>query len=176
MANKDFHRRREAEEAKKAEQARKKAEKDALLKEEDEAIGGRKEPKNSKSAPKKSRGLDLSQLDDDKPSALNATGIDNALDALSLTGGGNDNKIDKHPEKRFAAAYHQYEERRLAEMKADGSGTGLRLEQRKQRIRKEFDKSPENPFNQVTASYNATRDDLNQVRASERSKIEKNLA
>lgn len=167
---------RESEAAKKAEQARKKAEKDALLKEEESSIGGRAEPKKSKAPVKKSRGLDLSQLDGDAPaSALNATGIDNALDALSLTAGADDGKIDKHPEKRFPAAYAKYEERRLQEMKADGSGTGLRLEQRKQRIRKEFDKSPENPFNQATAAYNATRDDLTQIKAHEMSEVEKRL-
>ena len=167
---------REAEAEKKAEQAKKKAEKDALLKEEEANIGGRAEPKKSKAPVKKSRGLDLSQLDGDQPSsALNASGIDNALDALSLTGAKDDSKIDKHPEKRFAAAFSKFEERRLQEMKADGSGVGLRLDQRKQRIRKEFDKSPENPFNQVTLAYNATRDDLDQVKAQERSKIEKRL-
>ncbi|QLI65698.1 Coiled-coil domain-containing protein 124 [Metarhizium brunneum] len=166
---------KEAEAAKKAEQAAKKAEKDALLKEEEASLGGRAEPKKSKAPAKKSRGLDLSQLDGGAPSTLNASGIDNALDALSLATGSDDAKIDKHPEKRFAAAYAKYEERRLTEMKADGSGVGLRLEQRKQRIRKEFDKSPENPFNQVTIAYNATRDDLDQVKAHEKSKIEKRL-
>ncbi len=145
-----------------------------MLKEEEEANGGRAEPKKSKAPVKKSRGLDMSQLDDG-PSTLNASGIDNALDALSLTTGGGDGKVETHPERRFAAAYRAYEERRLNEMKADGSGTGLRLEQRKQRIRKEFDKSPENPFNQVTASYNATRDDIREVRDSEKGKIEKRL-
>ncbi|KND93192.1 Coiled-coil domain-containing protein [Tolypocladium ophioglossoides CBS 100239] len=167
---------REAEEAKKAEQARKKAEKDALLKEEEASIGGRAEPKKSKAPAKKSRGLDLSQLDGDSPSAaLNASGIDNALDALSLTTGSDDSKIDKHPERRFAAAFAKYEERRLQEMKADGSGVGLRLNQQEQRIRKEFEKSPENPFNQVTAAYNATRDDLSEIKTQEQSKIEKRL-
>ncbi|OAA45736.1 DUF1014 domain protein [Beauveria brongniartii RCEF 3172] len=165
---------KEAEEAKRAEAARKKAEKDALMKEEEATIGGRAEPKKAKTAVKKSRGLDLSQLDDG-PSTLNASGIDNALDALSLTAGGSDGKVDTHPERRFGAAYRAYEERRLDEMKADGSGTGLRLDQRKQRIRKEFDKSPENPFNQVTAAYNATRDDIREVRENEKSKIEKRL-
>ncbi|KAL5090547.1 hypothetical protein THAR02_03642 [Trichoderma harzianum] len=166
---------KEAEAAKKAEAAAKKAEKDALMKEEEASLNARSEPKKSKTAVKKSRGLDLSQLDDDKLGALSASGIDNALDALSLTAGGDDSKIDQHPERRFAAAYHRYEERRLAEMKADGSGTGLRLEQRKQRIRKEFDKSPENPFNQVTASYNASRDDIKDIKAQELGKIEKRL-
>lgn len=150
------------------------------MKEEEANIGGRSEPKKSKTPAKKSRGLDLSQLDDDgsgskKAGALNATGIDNALDALSLTTGSDDTKIDKHPERRYPAAYAKYEERRLAEMKADGSGTGLRLDQRKNRIKKEFDKSPENPFNQVTASYNASRDDIAQIKAKEQSKIEQRL-
>lgn len=166
---------KEAEAAKKAEQAKKKAEKDALMKEEEADIGGRAEPKKSKTPAKKSRGLDLSQLDDDNPGSLNASGIDNALDALSLTTGGDDSKIDKHPERRFAAAFAKYEERRLQEMKQDGSGTGLRLDQRKQRIRKEFDKSPENPFNQVTAAYNASRADLTDIKVQEKDKIEKRL-
>ncbi|KAK0391050.1 hypothetical protein NLU13_0552 [Sarocladium strictum] len=166
---------KEAEEDKKAEAARKKAEKEALLKQEEEENGGRNEPKKGKQAVKKSRGLDLSQLDGDKPSALNASGIDNALDALSLTTNSEDSKIDKHPEKRFPAALAKYEERRLAEMKADGSGTGLRLDQRKQRIRKEFEKSPENPFNQVTAAYNASRGDIADLKAAEKAKIDARL-
>lgn len=60
-------------------------------------------------------------------------------------------------------------------MKKDGSGIGLRLDQRKTRIRKEFEKHPDNPFNQVTASYNATREDLATIRSQERAKIEQRL-
>ncbi|KAM0432736.1 hypothetical protein ACHAPT_004438 [Fusarium lateritium] len=167
---------KEAEAAKKAEAARKKAEKDALAA-EDEANTPGKAPKKSKAPVKRSRGLDLSQLDDDnsKPNAISASGIDNALDALSLTTGGDDGKVDRHPERRFAAAYAKYEERRLQEMKQDGSGVGLRMEQRKNRIRKEFEKHPDNPFNQVTASYNATRDDMAGIRNQERAKIEQRL-
>ncbi|KAM5348093.1 hypothetical protein ACJ41O_007917 [Fusarium nematophilum] len=165
---------KEAEAAKKAEAARKKAEKDALAA-EDEANTPGKEPKKSKAPVKRSRGLDLSQLDDDKPTALSASGIDNALDALSLTTGSDEAKIDKHPERRYPAAYAKYEERRLQEMKQDGSGVGLRLDQRKNRIRKEFEKHPDNPFNQVTASYNATRDDLAEIRSQEKAKIEQRL-
>jgi hypothetical protein len=168
---------REAEAAKKAEQARKKAEKDALMAEDDANTPGRSEPKKSKAAPKKSRGLDLSQLDGDgaSSSALNATGIDNALDALSLTTGNDDSKVDRHPERRFPAAFAKYEARRLDEMKKDGSGVGLRLDQRKQRIRKEFDKSPENPFNQVTATYNVSKEELAEIKAREMDKIEQRL-
>ena len=168
---------REAEAAKKAEQARKKAERDALAAEEEKSLPSRAAPKNSKTAAKKTpaRGLDLSQLDaGDKPSALNASGIDNALDALSLTGKSNE-KIDRHPERRFKAAYAAFEERRLAEMEADGSGKGLRLNQRKEQLRKEFEKSPDNPFNQASANYNASREELDEIRQKERSKIESRL-
>lgn len=77
-----------------------------------------------------------------------------------------------HPERRFPAAYKAYEERRLEEMEADGSGQGLRLNQKKERIKDEFKKSPLNPFNQATASYNATREELNEVRQKERAKVE----
>lgn len=143
---------RDAENAKRAEKEKLKKEKEAILAAEEEGL--RAVPKASKKAEKKpSKGLDLSQLDDDesgskKATALNATGIDNALDALSLT---EDSaaKIDKHPERRFKAAFAAYEERRLNEMDADGSGQGLRQNQKREKIRKEFEKSPENPFNQV---------------------------
>lgn len=168
---------REAEAAKKAEAARKKAEREAALKEEEANTPGRSAPKNAKTAVKKTRGLDLSQLDD-KPSgslaALNASGIDNALDALSLTGS-SDAKVDRHPERRFKAAYAAFEERRLAEMDEDGSGKGLRLQQRKDKIRKEFEKSPENPFNQVNARFDSSKEELAQLKANEKSKIENRL-
>ncbi len=133
-------------------------------------------PKSNKSAAKrwKTKPLDLSQLDDDQPAALNASGIDNALDALSLTGKSND-KIERHPEKRFKAAYAAFEEKRLAEMDADGTSKGLRLNQRKERIHKEFEKSPENPFNQANAEYNAAQDQLEEIRNEERTKIESRL-
>ena len=153
---------------KKAEADRKKAEKAALLAEEDASLPAKKTG-NAKSAQKKSRGLDLSGLDAPSSlSSLSATGIDNALDALSLTAGSSD-KIDRHPERRFKAAYTQYEERRLEEMKDE---KGLR---RQQKIRKEFEKHPDNPFNQANASYNSTREDLQNIRDSEKSKIEKRL-
>lgn len=169
---------KEAEAAKKAEQARKKAEKDALLAEEEK--NARATPKNSKVAVKKSKGLDLRDLDGEeirskKDVTLNATGIDNALDALSITTGST-TKIDKHPERRFKAAYAAYEERRLKEMDADGSGQGLRQNQKKEKIRKEFEKHEDNPFNQITASYDASKDELKQIKQMEKAKIESRLA
>jgi hypothetical protein len=152
--------------AKKEEAARKKAEKDALLKEEEASLPSKPKGAGAKKAEKKPRGIDGAL------GSLNATGIDNAIDALSLTKQDND-KIDRHPERRFKAAYAAYEERRLDEMKDE---KGLRRQQKIDQIRKEFEKHPENPFNQVAASYNASKDELADLKESERVKKEKRLA
>ncbi|KAK4151268.1 hypothetical protein C8A00DRAFT_45500 [Chaetomidium leptoderma] len=168
---------KEAEAAKKEELARKKAEREALLAEEEKNTPGRSAPKNSKSAPKKTRGLDLSQLDSDGGgglAALSASGIDNALDALSLTSKA-DAKIDRHPERRYKAAYTLFEARRLTEMDEDGSGAGLRQNQKKERIKKEFERSPENPFNQLTARYDTSKEELAELKEQEKTKIETRL-
>ena len=130
---------------------------------------------------KKTRGLDLSQLDDGPPSrssssanlALNATGIDNALDALSLTAANPVEKVDRHPERRYKAAYAAYEARRLPEMEQEQKG--LRRQQRIEAIRKEFEKSPENPFNQVSARFDSTKEEIQDIKERERAKIESRL-
>ncbi|OJI97082.1 hypothetical protein ASPVEDRAFT_36474 [Aspergillus versicolor CBS 583.65] len=165
-------------EAKKAEAARKKAERDALLAEEEASQPSK--PKNTKSAGKKnaapSKGtLDLSQLDDKGPStksALNASGIDNALDALSLTGR-DTGKIDRHPERRFKAAYAAFEARRLPEIEEENPG--LRRNQRIELVKKEFEKSDENPFNQVHVAFDASREEIAAVKDAERKKVETRL-
>ncbi|KAF2733445.1 DUF1014-domain-containing protein [Polyplosphaeria fusca] len=165
----------EAAAAKAAEAARKKAEKDALLREEEASLPSK--PKgNAKKAEKKTnnRGIDsaFSSLDAPTPSsALNATGIDNALDALSLTSASTD-KVDRHPERRFKAAYAVFEERRLDELKDE---KGLRRQQKIDMIRKEFEKHPDNPFNQVSAAYNSTRADIAGIREGEKVRKEANL-
>ncbi|KAI9811068.1 MAG: hypothetical protein M1827_005650 [Pycnora praestabilis] len=170
---------REAAEAKKAEDARRKAEKDAMLAEEEKNARATPKGANAKTAQKKTRGLDLSQLDDgpssNAPSAsLNATGIDNALDALSLTSNNPSEKVDRHPERRFKAAYAAYEARRLPEL--DEEHKGLRKQQRIDAIRKEFEKSPENPFNQVNARFDSTREEIADMKQKEREKTEARLA
>ncbi len=170
---------REEAEAKKQEAARKKAEKDALLAAEEK--DARSTPKNAKSAVKKTKGLDLSSLDDEPSSstskanpALNATGIDNALDALSLTSVNPSEKIDRHPERRFKAAYAAYEARRMPELEEEHKG--LRKKQREDMIRKEFERSPENPFNQVNAKFDTTKEELRDMKEQERDKVEARLA
>jgi hypothetical protein len=162
---------RDAAAAKKEEAARKKAEKDALLKEEEASLPSKPKGAGAKKAEKKPRGIDSALGSLDRPSALNATGIDNALDALSLTTKDND-KIDRHPERRFKAAYAQFEERRLEEMKDE---KGLRRQQKIDQIRKEFEKHPDNPFNQVSATYNMTREEIAELREGEKSKKETRL-
>ena len=172
---------REEAEAKKAEAARKKAEKDALLAEEEKNARAVPKGANAKTATKKTKGLDLSQLDDTDSStgkkssaALNATGIDNALDALSLTSNNPSDKIDKHPERRFKAAYAAYEARRLPEIEEEQKG--LRRQQRIEIVRKEFEKSEENPFNQTSARYDATKEEVKDLKAKEKEKIEVRLS
>ena len=52
---------------------------------------------------------------------------------------------------------------------------GLRKQQREALIRKEFEKSAENPFNQVSAKFDSTRDELREIREREREKVESRL-
>lgn len=156
----------EAAAAKKEEAARKKAEKEALMREEEASLPSKAKGAGAKKAEKRPRGIDAAL------GSLNATGIDNALDALSLTAKDSD-KVDRHPERRFKAAYAAYEERRLDEMKDDKS---LRRQQKVDQIRKEFEKHPDNPFNQVSAAYNATKDEIADLKEGERLKKEKRLA
>lgn len=150
--------------AKKAEAAAKKAEKDRLLAEEEASQRSTPKGANKKTAEKKSKGtLDLSQLDagstSRKAATLNATGIENALDALDLTADSNEVKLDRHPERRFKAAYAKFEERRLPEIEQENPG--LRKNQRIEICRKDFEKSPENPFNQAGAvRYDSSKLDL----------------
>ena len=79
-----------------------------------------------------------------------------------------------HPERRFKAAYTQFEARRLEEMKDE---KGLRRQQKVERIRKEFEKSDENPFNQaLIGTYDMSREDKAELRDKERERVEGRLA
>ena len=42
--------------------------------------------------------------------------------------------------------------------------------QKRERIRKEFERSEENPFNQVRAAYDATKEEVRELREKEREK------
>ena len=164
-----------------AEAQRKKQEKAALLAAEEATQPSKPKGAGGRTAQKKARGLDLSMLEasgapelQKKKPALNASGIDNALDALSLANtSGNADKIEMHPERRFKAAYAQFEERRLEEMKDDKS---LRRQQKVERIRKEFEKSDENPFNQaLVGSFDMSREEKQALREKEKAAVEERL-
>ena len=53
---------------------------------------------------------------------------------------------------------------------------GLRRQQKIDQIRKEFEKHPDNPFNQVSAAYNSSKDELKELKEGERAKKESLLA
>jgi hypothetical protein len=52
---------------------------------------------------------------------------------------------------------------------------GLRRNQKIDQIRKEFEKHPDNPFNQVSAAYNTSKDELKSIQEAEKEKKEKRL-
>ncbi|KAI1179355.1 hypothetical protein F4777DRAFT_533905 [Nemania sp. FL0916] len=151
---------KEAEAAKKAEQARRKAENDALLAEDDKNTPGRALPKNRRTAQSKpSNGLSSALLQfesgGEKKKEASGSGINKALEVLSLDDA-NAIKLDSHPERRERPAYHIFQERRERELKAEGAGK-MNYQQRQNLIRKEWEKSPENPMLQLSIHYNATQ-------------------
>lgn len=168
---------KQAADDKKAEAAAAKAERDRLLAEEEANQPAKPKNAGKKVAEKKTRGtLDLSQLDEtsSKEKTLNATGIDNALDALEISGDSKGMKMDRHPERRFAAAYKVYEEKRLPEIKQEHPG--LRRNQQIEVIRKEFEKHPDNPFNAETnVRFDATKEELASAKQKVKEGVEKRL-
>ena len=172
-----------AEADKKAAAAAAKAERDRLLAEEEKnqpskPKGAGKKVAEKKVAPK----LNLDDLDRDsdekdagpkRERTLNATGIDNALDALSLTANNNAQAVERHPERRFKAAYKAFEERRIPEIEAEQPG--LRRNQRVEQARKEFEKHPDNPFNQVSVGFDASREEVREVKKKVRDGVEGRL-
>lgn len=53
---------------------------------------------------------------------------------------------------------------------------GLRRNQKIELIRKEFEKSEDNPFNKANVRFDATREEMDAVRRGEREKVEGRLA
>ncbi|KAF9511200.1 hypothetical protein BS47DRAFT_1299239, partial [Hydnum rufescens UP504] len=113
--------------------------------------------------------------------SFSATGLDNALDLLSLVTAKTDKasvgqeaaKLEAHPERRFKAAFEAYQERELPNIRKDHPG--LRLQQYKDLLFKQFQKSPENPFNQTLVSYDATKEEKVTALKAERAKVEERL-
>jgi len=194
---------KEEKEAKKAAEAAKKAEKARLLAEEEAALatkpkaapkaGGKKASAKAPAGPGSlaAGGLKLpaepSGKKDDGPEmdevveAFAATGIDDALDLLTAINAKKDKasagaaaaQLEKHPERRFKSAFKEYEERMLPVLREERPG--LRLQQYKDLVFKQFQKAPENPFNQAALEYNATKEERIEVLNKQRRHIEDRL-
>lgn len=170
QGGKKANKKKEDEAAKKAEAAKKKAEREALLKEEEESLPSKptnnKKRGSEKVAAKRAGNLDAFLNDQPTTSEISASGIDDALEALTLTkkgGAVSEKEIDRHPERRFKAALAAFEEQRIPQVRKENPG--LRLQQVKNLIFKEFEKHPDNPFNQQTnISYNASKDNVQDLK------------
>ncbi|KAF9945144.1 hypothetical protein BGZ70_004015, partial [Mortierella alpina] len=99
---------------------------------------------------------------------FSASNIDDALDLLTLTGDatggsgqapvttGKGKDVDRHPERRFKAAFAAYLDREMPILKKEHPG--LRQNQMHDMLYKQFQKSPENPFNQANVlAYDANK-------------------
>ncbi|GAA6034520.1 hypothetical protein JCM8097_005372 [Rhodosporidiobolus ruineniae] len=169
-----------------AEEARaKKAERDRLLAEE-EASQPSKAPKGGAKAGAKKTVPSVPSFNlgggDDDIASFSASGIDDALDALSLATSRTDKafvgsqaaKIETHPERRFPAAYAAYKEEQLPLVKKDHPG--LRLQQYEDLMFKNFKKDPRNPYNQVSVQYNATKEDKVAALEAQKAEMARRLA
>ncbi|KAI5477545.1 DUF1014-domain-containing protein [Pseudohyphozyma bogoriensis] len=112
-------------------------------------------------------------LENDEPTSFSGTGLDAALEMMTLVNEKSDKAsmgakaatIEQHPERRFKAAFEAYKEAELPNIRKDFPG--LRLQQYHDRLYKDFQKSPLNPFNQQTLAYNSTKGEkLDALKAS----------
>lgn len=171
----DKEEKRKAELARKAENARLLAEEEASVPKPKPAPKAGAKKATPKATPKPAGpgaiaaggGLEPSVADipKEEPESFSATGIDNALDLLETVTAKMDKAsigqraagIEQHPERRFKAAFEAYKERELPKLKVERPG--LRLVQYQEVLFKQFQKSPENPFNQTTISYDASKEE-----------------
>ncbi|KAJ2913586.1 hypothetical protein MD484_g6830, partial [Candolleomyces efflorescens] len=110
-----------------------------------------------------------------------ATGIDNALDLLEVVTAKMDKAsvgqqaagLERHPERRFKAAFEAYKEQELPELRKDHPG--LRLQQYHDLLYKQFQKSPDNPFNQTTVAYDASKDEKLDALNKKKAEVEERL-
>ena len=109
---------------------------------------------------------------------LNASGLDNALDALDITSTDNKVKIDRHPERRVKAAFTVWKAARMDQLTEEGyfKIKGNKRSKVEDDLWDEFQTSPENPKNQVHGSYDMTQEEIEEIREQEKSKIEQRLA
>ncbi|KAN0075538.1 Protein of unknown function (DUF1014) domain containing protein [Tylopilus felleus] len=110
-----------------------------------------------------------------------ATGIDNALDLLEVVTAKMDKAsvgqqaagIERHPERRFKAAFEAYKETELPNLKVEHPG--LRLQQYLDILYKQFQKSPDNPFNQATVAYDASKEERTQTLKEKQDAVQRRM-
>ncbi|EEB08753.1 HMG-box [Schizosaccharomyces japonicus yFS275] len=156
-------RKKEEEAEKRRLAAERKAERARLEKEEMDSL-----PNKGKKQPAKKGG----RFDIPSVETFSAHNLDDALDLLSLDKKSKD-ELERHPERRFKAAYTAYKEKRLPEIRKEQPG--MRLNQYEDLMYKEFQKHPDNPFNKFTLKYNAKDEEVAAARAKRRAELEARL-
>ncbi|KAG0320690.1 hypothetical protein BG000_003480 [Podila horticola] len=162
---------KEAEEQKRLEQLAKKREAARALEEEEKALKSKPTKPlkgEEKKAIKKTQKAEAFSNEVKPIEEFSASNIDDALDLLSLTGAstggsgqgpittGKGKDVDRHPERRFKAAFAAYVDREMPILKQEHPG--LRQNQMQDMLYKQFQKSPENPFNQANVlAYDANK-------------------
>ncbi|KAF9080661.1 hypothetical protein BGX29_006397 [Mortierella sp. GBA35] len=162
---------KEAEEQKRQEQLAKKREAQKALEEEEKGLKSKPAKPlkgEEKKAIKKTQKVEAFGAEVKVVEEFSASNIDDALDLLTLTGPGTGGAgqaaittgkgkdVDRHPERRFKAAFAAYVEREMPILKKEHPG--LRQNQMQDMLYKQFQKSPENPFNQANVlAYDANK-------------------
>ncbi|RIA88971.1 hypothetical protein C1645_773649 [Glomus cerebriforme] len=175
---------KEAQRLKKEAQLAKKIEAAKLLEQEEKELSKYKPLLKLKSgeetkAAKKTMKIEQEATERREIPEYTATNIDDALDLLEISSSSNNiptnsANIEKHPERRFKAAFRAYEEQEMPKLRKENPG--LRYTQLHNILFENFKKSPENPFNQANVSrYNANKDEINNLIGAARMDIENRL-
>lgn len=80
--------------------------------------------------------------------SIHARSVDEAISVLSIK-----TELDRHPERRLKSSYKKFEEEYMPQLKADNPS--MRISQLRQILKKQWQKSPENPMNQNHLNYNS---------------------
>ncbi|GBC00510.1 hypothetical protein RclHR1_03880020 [Rhizophagus clarus] len=108
---------------------------------------------------------------------FSASNIDDALDLLENSSSNAPTSaanIERHPERRFKAAFRAYEEQEMPKLRKENPG--LRYAQLHNLLYENFKKSPDNPFNQSNIiRYNASKEEERNLVEITRKNIEDRL-